>query len=139
MPKNNLRKKLTRQEQRDLDVEISFLEGLVRRDPEYVEALQILGDDYTRRGKLEDGLGIDKKLSKLCPKDPLVFYNLSCSYSLAHQYELSLAALERSIILGYRDFKWMSQDPDLRNLRLSPYYKKIRAKLRLMRVGKVGR
>ena len=51
MPKKSFsaRKKLTRQEQRDLDVEISFLEGIVRRDSDYVEALQILGDAYTRR------------------------------------------------------------------------------------------
>ena len=44
------RKKATRQELRDMDQEILFLEGLVRRDANYVEALQILGDDYTRRG-----------------------------------------------------------------------------------------
>lgn len=137
MPKNNLRKKLTRQEQRDLDLEISFLEGLVRRAPEYVEALQILGDDYTRRGKVEDGLRVDRQLSKLCPRDPLVFYNLACSYSLSNQCELALAALERALALGYRDLKWMAQDPDLRNLRLNPVYKKIRAKLRLMRIGRV--
>src|SRR4051794_15793299 len=115
MPKNTLRKKLTRRELRDLDVEISFLEGLIRRDPDYVEALQILGDDYTRRGKVEDGLSVDKQLAKLCPGDPLVYYNLACSHSLASQCELALSALEKAISLGYSDFKWMSQDPDLRN------------------------
>ncbi|MBU6402407.1 MAG: hypothetical protein KGS61_18975, partial [Verrucomicrobia bacterium] len=60
MPKqSSRRKKLTRQEQRDLDLEIQFLEGVVRRDPQYVDALQILGDDYTRRGRFTDGLEID--------------------------------------------------------------------------------
>ena len=44
-------KPLTRKETRELDVKISFLEGLVRRDPQYVEALQMLGDHYTQRGK----------------------------------------------------------------------------------------
>ena len=138
MPKNNLRKKLTRQEQRDLDLEISFLEGILRRDPEYVEALQILGDDYTRRGMLDSGLKVDQKLSELRPKDPLVYYNLACSYSLSNQLELAFAALERALSLGYRDFKWMAKDPDLRRLRLSPQYKKIRAKLRLLRFRKVS-
>ena len=138
MPKNNLRKKLTRQEQRDLDLEISFLEGILRRDPEYVEALQILGDDYTRRGMLENGLKVDQRLSELRPKDPLVYYNLACSYSLSSQIELAFAALERALSLGYRDFKWMAKDPDLRRLRLSPHYKKIRAKLRMLRFRKVS-
>jgi hypothetical protein len=138
MPKNNLRKKLTRQEQRDLDIEISFLEGILRRDPEYVEALQILGDDYTRRGSLNKGLFVDQRLSELRPKDPLVYYNLACSYSLSKQMDMAAVALERALLLGYRDFKWMAKDPDLRNLRLSPHYKKVRAKLRLLRFRKVS-
>ena len=37
------RKHLTRQEKRDLDIEIGFLEGIVQRDPTYVDALQLLG------------------------------------------------------------------------------------------------
>jgi len=37
-------KRLTRKEVRELDVKITFMEGVVRRDPRYVEALQILGD-----------------------------------------------------------------------------------------------
>lgn len=138
MPKNNLRKKLTRQEQRDLDIEISFLEGIVRRDPEFVEALQILGDDYTRRGQVDKGLRVDERLSELRPTDPIVYYNLACSYSLSDRLELSLIALDRALTLGYRDFKWMAKDPDLRRLRLSPLYKKIRAKLRLLRYRKVS-
>ena len=44
-------KPLTRKETRELDVKIAFLEGLVRRDPQYVEALQMLGDHYAQRGK----------------------------------------------------------------------------------------
>jgi len=68
MPKKStLRKKPTRQEQRDLDVEITFMEGIVRRDPEYVEALQILGDDYTRRGEFAEGLKVDEQLARLRP------------------------------------------------------------------------
>ncbi len=130
MPKINLRKKLTRQEQRDLDVEIEFMEGIVRRDPEFVEALQILGDNYTRRGMLAEGLKVDEQLSMLRPDDALVYYNLACSYSLSQNCELALQALERALKLGYRDFKWMVKDPDLRNLRLSPFYKQIRTHLR---------
>ncbi len=78
MPKDEvLRKKLTRLEQRDLDIEIAFIEGVIRRDPRYVEALQILGDDYTRRGRLIEGLKIDEQLAKLRPDEPLVHYNLA--------------------------------------------------------------
>src|SRR5271170_4281013 len=105
MPKNvkNARRRMTRQELRDLDLEISFLEGIVRRVPGYVEALQLLGDDYTRRGRYSEGLSVDERLSQLRPDDSLVHYNLACSYSLTRQVELAIEALESAINLGYRD------------------------------------
>lgn len=135
MPKkSSVRKKLSRQEQRDLDVEIGFIEGVVRRDPRYVEALQILGDDYTRRGRFREGLGIDERLARLRPDDSLVLYNLACSYSLTRQVDEALEALERALNHGYRDFKWLAEDPDLRNVRRHPRYQRIRAKLRTMQV-----
>jgi tetratricopeptide (TPR) repeat protein len=127
---NSPRKKLTRQELRDLELEILFLEGLVHRDPAYIEALQILGDNYTRRGRFAEGLKIDERLSRLRPDDSVVHYNLACSYSLTEQIELALEALEAAINLGYRDFKSVDTDPDLQNLRQHAAYKKIRAKLR---------
>ena len=41
--KSSARKKLTRRETRDLDIKIEFLEGIVRRDSGYVEALLAAG------------------------------------------------------------------------------------------------
>ena len=136
MPKKSFssRKKLTRQELKDLDVEISFLEGIIRRDSDYVEALQILGDAYTRRGAFDQGLKVDEQLARLRPKDALVHYNLACSYSLTEQIEEAGASLEMALQLGYRDFKWIVSDPDLRNLRAHSSYRKIRAKLRELKL-----
>lgn len=136
MPKkSSFRKKLTRHEQRDLDIEIAFMEGVVRRDPRYVEALQILGDDYTRRGRFDDGLKVDERLAQLRPDDSLVLYNLACSYSLTDQVDQALAALESALKMGYRDFKWLAEDPDLQNVRRHPMFQKIRAKLRTMQIN----
>jgi len=133
-PNNSDRKKLTRRETRELDVKIGFVEGIVRRDPEYVEALQLLGDHYTQRGRFEQGLQVDERLSRLEPSNPLVFYNLACSYSLTSQIDLAAAALERALLLGYRDFKWLAKDPDLRTLRKHPLFRSIKNKIRSMKV-----
>jgi tetratricopeptide (TPR) repeat protein len=128
------RKCLTRQEKRDLDIEIGFLEGVVERDPSFVDALQLLGDDYTKRGKYLAGLRIDQKLSVLRPRDPLVFYNLACSLCLTKRYIEAAEALEEAIDLGYRDFRWLAEDPDLHELRKQPVYRRIRTKVRQMKV-----
>jgi len=127
-------KKLSRKELRDLDVKIAFLEGIVQRDPQYIEALQILGDHYTQRGKFDHSLKVDERLSRLEPRNPLVFYNLACSYSLNSDFDLAAAALERALTLGYRDFKWLAKDPDLRRLRKHPVYRTIEDKIRRMKV-----
>ena len=128
------RKKLSRDQERDLDIEIGFLEGVIRRDPGYIDALQILGDNYTRRGRIEEGLKVDERLSRLRPADALVHYNLACSYSLIGQFESATEALNRALDLGYRDFKWLAKDPDLANLRKHTLYKKIRARIKAMEI-----
>jgi hypothetical protein len=119
---------------RELDVKITFMEGIVKRDTQYVEALQILGDHYTQRGKYENSLGVDKQLSELEPGNPLVFYNLACSYCLNSAVAEAAHALDRAISLGYRDFKWLSKDPDLSPLRKHPLYQRIEEKIRRMKV-----
>ncbi len=124
------KQKLSRRQQQDLDIEIGFIEGVVQRDPHYVEALQILGDDYTRRGKFENGLRIDEQLARLRPDDPTVLYNLACSYALVGQLEAAVSALNRAIDGGYDDFKWLMKDPDLKKLRSSALFKPVKEKIR---------
>ncbi|MBC8244907.1 MAG: hypothetical protein H8E20_10980 [Verrucomicrobia bacterium] len=110
-------------------MEISFLEGLTQRDPQYVEALQLLGDNYTRRDRFRDGLTVDEHLAKLLPDDSMVFYNLACSYSLTDRIDESITALNKAVHLGYKDSRWMDEDPDLNNVRTDPRYKRIRRQL----------
>ncbi len=134
--KSSSKKKLSRQEEKELDVKIGFMEGVIKRDPGYVEALKILGDDYTQRGKFIAGLKVDEQLSQLRPADPLVQYNLACSYSLTGNFNQAAAALEKALNLGFTDFKWLAQDPDLNDLRQHPLYASIRAKVRRLKAKK---
>ena len=133
--KHRKRKKLTPADRRDLEVRIGFIEGIVRRDPGYVDALQLLGDHYTQRGRYSDGLEVDERLARLEPDNPLVFYNLACSYSLTDQFDRAVAALKRAFELGYRDFNWLARDPDLRKLRLHPLYQELAALIRQFKPG----
>ena len=113
----------------DLEFEINFFEGIAHREPNYVEALQILGDAYTKSGQWEKGLKIDQRLAKLCPDNPLVFYNLACSYSLLKRVDEAFAALTEAVKRGYNDARWLNKDPDLANIRLDDRFEKIRTGL----------
>ncbi len=119
---NSANNKLSSREQRDLDIEIQFLEGVVRRDRRYVEALQLLGDNYTRRGRFKDGLQVDRRLARLCPEDPLVHYNLACSFSLTEEFRKAAHALRKALQSGYRDFEHLRRDSDLEPLRQTNLY-----------------
>ena len=125
--------KLSRREARDLDIEIDFLEGLVRRDPGYVEALELLGDHYTLRGRPRDSLTVDERLRSLRPEDPHVRFNLACSLSLSGETERACRELETALELGFRDFRSLQRDPDLANARKHPDFKKVRAKIRALK------
>ena len=131
--KSSARKKPSPASQRELDTKIEFMEGLVRRDPDYVDALQLLGDHYTQRGRYHEGLKVDERLARLDSENALVFYNLACSYSLTDQFERAALALEKALSLGYRDFAWLAKDPDLKKFRQQPAYDQIKDQIRRMK------
>lgn len=100
----------------DIDFEIAFYANVLKEAPNFIEALVVMGDLYTRVGYWQKGLDVDVKLSKLRPHDPNVLYNLACSYALLNQTRASLAALAQAIEYGYDDFAYLRQDADLSNL-----------------------
>ncbi|MFH2137960.1 MAG: tetratricopeptide repeat protein [Candidatus Omnitrophota bacterium] len=105
--------------------EIDFFEKLIQDNADYVDALIPLAENYTKAGDYENGLRIDKKLVKLRPDDAVIRYNLACSYSILGEIDKALATLRKAIDLGYSDFKFIEQDPDLLNLRKDLRYKTI--------------
>jgi tetratricopeptide (TPR) repeat protein len=117
-----------------LDIELSFLEGLVQRDADDVDVLTLLSEGYARRGKLAEGMRIDEHLVTLKPNDARLHYNLACRYSLDDNCDAAARALQRAIDLGFDDFKWLFQDPDLTNLRNHPAYRKIWARVRAIQI-----
>jgi tetratricopeptide (TPR) repeat protein len=114
-----------RSKKEDLQFEIAFFEGIAERDPRYIEALQILGDAYTKTGELVKGLRVDQRLAKLCPTNPLVFYNLACSYALLNKIDAAFGALKRAVELGYDDARWLNKDPDLENIRRDKRFQRL--------------
>lgn len=101
----------------NIKFEIEFYEKILQDRPDFVEALKALAELYTKSGMHKKGLRLDKRLSELLPYESIVFYNLACSYSLTGDIENSLGALKKAIDLGYNDFNFMYNDPDLENLK----------------------
>ena len=114
----------------DLDFEIEFYENILRRKSDFIQALMALGDLYTKKGLYKEGLVIDQKLAQLKPYNPLVLYNLACSYSLLDEISQAFASIQKAVECGYHDFKHLEQDPDLKNLRRDTHFQQFLAEVK---------
>jgi tetratricopeptide (TPR) repeat protein len=104
------------------DFEIDFFEEVLSKDPDHVSALISLGELYTAAGRFQEGLEVDLKLVGVFPFEPVIHYNLACSYSLLDRKEEALEALRKAVNLGYDDFETLQNDRDLENIRDHPKF-----------------
>jgi len=121
---------MAKDKSRDLDFDIRFFESVLRRIPSYVDVVEILGGLYTRQGRIADGLRMDRRLVRLQPANATAHYNLACSLALSKRKGDALGALRQAIQLGYTDFDWMLQDPDLDLLKQHPEFQQMLRQLK---------
>jgi predicted Zn-dependent protease len=121
---------MARNKQQDPDFDIGFYESVLRRLPNDVTLVELLGGLYTRQGRISDGLKMDRKLVRLQPRNPTAHYNLACSLALSKRKIAALRALQQAVSLGYHDFDWMQQDPDLEVLKTHPEFQRLLQQLK---------
>ena len=119
--------------EKQTEFEIEFLENILRRDETYPEVLEMLAGLYTKEGRIDDGLALDRRLVELHPDNPTHHYNLACSLALKDRKPEAVQTLRRSIELGYSDFAWMLKDPDLKGLHAFPPFRELLAEFEIRR------
>ncbi len=125
-PSSEITRRRSRQ-QAQRDFEIDFLERVLERDPCFVDALRVQGNNLASRGEYARTLLLDRRLVHLVPGDAIAWYNLSCTYAVLGMTDPAFSALQRVLELGYRFVARLRQDPDLKTLRRDPRF------LRLLR------
>lgn len=112
-------------DQNQLDFELEFFGGILKRNPDYVDVLRVMANNLTLKGRYAQGLEVEKRLVQLRPRDPLAHYNLACSFALLKRPEQAIKTLRRAVELGYRDFRYMRQDRDLDTIRHDPRFRQL--------------
>ena len=107
------------------EFEITFFERLLKETPGFVDALGPLAELYTQKGLHKKALVLDRRLVRLKPEDPVVHYNLACSLALVGEKDGAFQALEQAVKLGYRDFRHMHKDSDLKSLHGDPRFQEL--------------
>jgi hypothetical protein len=59
------------------------------------------------------------------PEDPMLLYNVACTYAQLGKTEESLAALDSAVEKGWGDKNWIEHDSDLDPLRSNPRFQAI--------------
>ncbi len=118
----------------DADFEIRFYESILKETPDFIEALIAVGDLYTQKGLVKQGLDADQRLSKLRPDDGTILYNLACSYSLLEQTDKAFGAMKLALECGYDDLNYLEVDDDLEHLRKDERFQEYLTRYRRERV-----
>jgi tetratricopeptide (TPR) repeat protein len=112
-------------ERSQLDFEIEFFGKLLAVVPAFSEVLRVQASNLTTKGRVQDGLAVDKQLVATRPFDSTAHYNLACRYALLKQADMALKALRKAVELGYRDFRFMEEDRDLESIRKDPRFRQL--------------
>ncbi len=105
------------------DFELEFFLAVLRRVPDYVDVLRVIGNLFSLKGRFAEGLLVDKRLVQLRKGDPLAYYNLACSYALLKKTDQAIQTLRRALEMGYRDFRYLREDQDLSAIRQDPRFR----------------
>ncbi len=109
-------------EQSQLDFELEFLGRILERDPFYTDGLRVHANNLAAKGQYGRALQMDRRLVRLLPDRAIPWYNLACSYAVLGMADPAIAALQRSLELGYRLLDHLRRDPDLKSLRHDPRF-----------------
>jgi tetratricopeptide (TPR) repeat protein len=101
---------------------LQLVEQHLERNPEDSRALLIGAGLYAMFGNPEKASTGAARAIAVDPEDPVVLYNVACTFVALGRISDALDALERSVRSGYGNKAWLEHDSDLDLIRNEPRY-----------------
>ena len=92
-------------------------------NPEDTRALILGAIVNANLGRSERAIEFADRALTVDRDDPMLLYNVACTYSRLGKIDQSLDALEHAVEKGWGDRAWIEHDSDLESIRESPRYK----------------
>ena len=108
---------------------VEAADRVLANSPDDVRALYLSGGTLIIMGERQKGMERLEQALALRPHDFATLYNAACGFSRAGEKEKALDLLDRAVGTGSGFRPWIEHDPDLDNVRDSPRYKQILARL----------
>jgi hypothetical protein len=102
-----------------------FFEKFAEKCADDLPVLQKLGELYSTTGRHRDGLKVDLRASLLAPENPIVHYNLACSFARCGQPQFAIDHITLAIRLGFSGRQSLLEDPDLDSIRHLPEFRRL--------------
>jgi tetratricopeptide (TPR) repeat protein len=108
-----------------LDLATAEYQNALSIKSDFMEALNDLGIAYTKMKEYDKAISTLKKKIELKPNIVDAYYNIACIYALQNKKDKATFWLRNAVLKGFNDWKLLSTDSDLENIREDIYYKKL--------------
>ena len=106
-------------EERDAGIRraLKLMESRLELNPDDARAANLAAVFFARLGNLAKSLEYADRSLAIDPEDPMLLYNVSCTYAALGKTEEAMNCLERAVDNGFGHKEWIDHDPDLNPLR----------------------
>jgi serine/threonine protein kinase len=108
---------------------VAIAEAHLKMTPDDARALYMGANGLVALGEIEKGLEWATRAVGMGPDDPMLLYNVACIFSLANRVDEALGYIEAAVANGMRLRGWLEHDSNLDNIRNTPRFQAVMARL----------
>jgi adenylate cyclase len=108
---------------------IELIERHLDMNPDDTRALCFGAANLSSLGESQRAMDWATRALENSSEEPLVLYNVACTYTLEGETDRSMELLEKAVNLGWGDRAWLETDSDLDSLRDLPRFKSLLGKI----------
>ena len=96
---------------------LKLMEDRLELNPDDARAANLAAAFLARLGDLSKAVEYADRSLAIDPEDPMLLYNVACTYVALKRYDDAMNCLERAVDKGFGHKEWIDHDPDLDPLR----------------------
>ena len=105
--------------------QIRLVEERLELVPDDTRACVLGATAFARLGEVDRAAELAKRALAIDPDDPMLLYNVACTYAQLHKPNEALDCLESAVDKGYGHKEWIEHDGDFAPIRDTPRFKAI--------------